>query len=344
MHLTYSEIHDQYRALNKTIDRVASAFCDVKKLFDKTHPRSVVIIGCGASRCIADSLAPAAQAGLNLPATAIAAGDFMLHPGSYTPFLDDCIVLALSRSGATTEVLEAARCLKGAGAPILSITALEGSPLAALSDITLEMPWCADKSVCQTRAASCLYLAGMLLLAKLGSNTALAEGLERAVSGGPSFMEWYEDELKFTASKMWKNVVLLADAELYGIAEEGALAFGEICRRQAVSSHLLEYRHGAITLAGRDTLVITAISDGNQYELDLVADVAKRGADLVVYSDIPLDSLPDRALNVSFGKSLPHPARGLPFLLIAQLIAYHRAVADGVNPDEPEGLRVTIKL
>lgn len=344
MHLTYAEIRDQYNALNKTMDYIRASSGMVTKLFEKRGQRSIVFIGCGASRCIADSLALAARVHMNVPAAAIPAGDCMLHSGSYTAFLDDSLVVALSRSGETTEVLEAVSALKESGLPVLSVTCLQDSALSRIADVALEMPWCADQSVCQTRSASCLYAAGMMLVAKYSGSVALAEGLERAVAGGPSFFEWYEEVLKFTASKAWKNAVLLADADLYGVAEEGALAFGEICRRPGAASHLLEYRHGQIALAGKDTLVIAALAEGDQYELALLADVAARGAEVVVYSDIPLDGLPEHALNVSFGRSLPHAARGLPFLLMAQSIAYHRAAYDGVDPDHPEGLSQIVKL
>lgn len=345
MHLTYSEIKDQYNALNKTADCISAVIGDVKKLFDRTRPRSLVFFGCGSSYSLAQSLALAAQINLKLPAVAIPAGDYMLHTGSYSGFLGGTLAVVISRSGSTSEVVAAVEHLKAAvDAPVLSICCTEGSRLSKLSDMTVVMPWCYDKSVCQTRTVSCLYLAGMLMFSKLAGNEKLTDGLERAVAGGPSFLSWYEEELKFVASKSWKHAVVLADAELAGIGEEAALAFKEICQRASNFHHVLDVRHGPMVLIDRDTLVIAALSDGDQYELDLIADVARKGAELIVYSDIPLDGLPEKALNVSFGKSLPHAARGLPLVLIAQLVSYYRAVADGVNPDEPGGLSPWIKL
>lgn len=345
MHLTYSEIKDQYKALKKTEDYISVKIVEIKKLFDKAKPRSLVFLGCGSSYSLAKSLALAAQVNLKLPCLAVAAGDYMLHSGSYSGFLGGTLAVVISRSGSTSEVVAAVEHLKAAlDAPVLSVCCAEGSRLSLLSDLALEMPWCYDMSVCQTRTVSCLYAAGMLALARLAGNDKLAEGFARAADGGPSFMAWYEQELKFVASKAWKHAVVLADAELAGIGEEGALAFKEICQRPSGFHHVLDVRHGPMVLIGRETLVIAALSEGNRYELDLVADVAKKGAELVVYSDIPLDGLPDRAMNVSFGRSLPHAARGLPLIAIAQLIAYYRAVEDGVNPDEPGGLSPWIKL
>jgi fructoselysine-6-P-deglycase FrlB-like protein len=206
------------------------------------------------------------------------------------------------------------------------------------------MPWAFDKSVCPTRSTSAMYLSGMQLIYGLAGRTKHLEGLERAVQGGPEYMDWFEESLKAIAAKPWTHVVLLADAELRGVADAGALSFEWICRKPAAAYHLLDYRHGSMALTNKNMLVIAALADGNQYELALLADAAKTGAELIVYSDIPLDGLPDAATNISFGRSLPRSARGLPFLLISQIIACHRAGLDGVDPDDPLWLGERIKL
>lgn len=345
MHLTYTEIKDQYKALKKTMNHVDECMGSLRALVDRAKPRSLVFFGCGSSYSIAQSLALAAQVNLKLPATAIAAGDFMLHASAYAGFLDNTMAVVLSRSGSTSEALAAVERLKSSvSAHVIGICCAEDSKLSALCDGMLEMPWCYDRSVCQTRSVACLYMAGMLLVARLSGNDVMASGLERAVEGGPAFMKWYEEELKFISSKAWTSVVVLADAELNGLGGEAALAFQEICQRPGVCHHVLDVRHGPMVLIGRGTLVIAALSDGSHFEHALVADIAQKGAELVIYSDVPLDGLPDKAVNISFGRSLPHAARGLPFILIAQLIAYWRAVADGVDPDHPQGLDPWIRL
>lgn len=345
MHQTYQEITTQYEALEKTLALVDDRWDDVKRLMDRCQPRILVFLGCGSSFCLAQSLAAASLLHLRIPAIALPAGDYMLHSKSYEGALDGALIVAVSRSGNTSELNAAVeRARDDLGTAVLCLCATEGSELAALSDLALEMPWCYDTSVCQTRAVSCLFAAGMALIAHLAGNEALLEGLRRAVAGGPAYLERVEADLVKVAALPWKTAVLLADGEIAGIASEGALAFQEIARKPAVHHHLLDLRHGPMVIVGPETLVIAALTDGNQYELALLGDVAKKGAKLVVCSDIPLDGLPDGALNLSFSRSLPHGARGLPLILIAQLLAYHRAVADGVDPDHPEELEPWIRL
>jgi glucosamine--fructose-6-phosphate aminotransferase (isomerizing) len=345
MYLTYSELKDQYDALKRTLRRMREASDGITELFDRAKPKSLVFFGCGSSHCIAESLAMAAWMNLRIPAVAMPAGDFMLHRERYAPALAGSLAVAVSRSGSTSELIEAVRLLKAeTNAPAVSIVCAAHTPLAALSELTVEMPWAFDKSVCQTRTVSCLYAAGMLLVAGLSGRRELAAGIETAVGGGQSYMEWIEGDLKFAAAGPWTHAVTLADAELAGIAAEGALAFKEICQRPSNFYHLLDSRHGPMVMIGPETLVIAALSDANGYELALLEDAAAKGARLVVYSDTPVKGLPKGALNISFGQSLPHAARGLPFILLCQMLAYHRAVFDGVNPDEPEGLSPWIKL
>ncbi len=345
MYKTYQEIQSQYPALERALALAESRCDDARRLIDRTQPGTILFLGSGSSYCLARSLALTAQLNLGIPALALPAGDCMLHTTRYEETMDGALVVAISHSGRTSEVIEATSRLKDmANASVLCLCATEGSELAALSDMALEMPWCYDTSVCQTRAVSCLFAAGMALIAHLAGNEALLEGLKRAVAGGPAYLERIEPDLAKLAAQPWKSAVLLADAEIAGIASEGALAFQEIARKPSVHHHLLDLRHGPMVIVGPETLVIAALTDGNQYELALLGDVAKKGAKLVVYSDIPLDGLPDGALNLSFGRSLPHGARGLPLILIAQLLAYHRAVADGLDPDHPEGLEPWIRL
>ena len=345
MHLTYSEIKDQGNALAKTLNYVDDRMGGLRAFMDRAQPRSLAFLGCGSSHSIAESLALAAQIYLKLPAVAIPAGDYMLHPEPYAGFLDGTLAVVLSRSGSTSEALKAVELLKAAvPAHALGICCAEETKLARLCDEMLEMPWGFDRSVCQTRSVSCLYTAGMYLIALLSGNTELADGLRRAVAETSAFMKSYEDDFKFLASKRWTNAVVLSDAELNGIGAEAALAFQEICRIPGAHHHVLDVRHGPMVLIGRSTLVVAAVSGNSQYERALLEDVAKKGAELLVVSDTPLDGLPDRALNVRFGGSLPHAARGLPLIQAVQHIAYWRAVTDGVDPDRPEGLDPWIKL
>ena len=343
MSLTYNEIKSQYEALTRTMEYVDARLPEIDALLRDCG--QLVYVGCGSSYAVAISGALAAWSRLGRPATAIPAGDLLLHADTYRPVLEGCALVVLSRSGETSEILRAVERVRrmDLNCRILSVICAEGTALAAYSDCTLEMPWAFDRSVCQTRTVSCLYLFCAYCAANLAGHEGLAADLRAAVAEGPAFMSANEPALKAVAQGGWTHALVLGDAELSGLCEEGALAFKEICQVPSNYYHLLDMRHGPMVLVGAKTLVIAVLSDAqSKLELDLLRDIAAKGAAVVAYSDEPLD-MPG-VVSVSFGRKLTHPARGIPAIAICQLISYYKSFHTGANPDQPDGLSPWIAL
>ncbi|MCL1854692.1 MAG: SIS domain-containing protein [Clostridia bacterium] len=355
MSITYHEIKDQYPALARTGSLVDARLREITPLL-KECPQ-YVFIGCGSSYAVARSGALMARLRLHKPALAIPAGDLLLHMDTYRPALEGAGVVVLSRSGETSEVILAIRKIREMDAAcadgprllkVLSVACVEGSTLATLSDLTLEMPWAFDHSVCQTRTVSCLYFLCAYMIARLSGDDRLADDLRAAVAEGPAYLEVHEPALKKIAHSDWTQAVVLGDGELSGLCEEGALAFKEICQVNSNYYHLLDARHGPMVLVDDKTLVIAALSVGvgasgrARLELDMLRDIAAKGAAVVAYSDENI-ALPG-VLNCGFGRKMSHPARGLPVIALCQLLAYHKSFRTGANPDQPEGLSPWIAL
>lgn len=346
MSSTYHELKQQYSALKQSIEYIDRVFPTVQSFIENTDLRKVVFLGCGSSFNIAESLASTTQMVLGTPAFAIAAGDLLLHMDRYENFIADSLIVTISRSGSTSEMVLAVNEIKARKhRPVLSLVCTEKSTLSMTSDMNIEMPWAFDASICQTRTVSCLYMAGVLLIAKLAGNDQLERDLHKVVELGPSYMEKYEEVFKNIAEQHWENVVVLGDAEVSGIAAEGALAYKEICQLPSNFYHVLDSRHGPFVMIRKNSFVITILSEqDNQYEADLVNDIVKKGSTVLCYSDLPNHKIDPSVTQVTFGETLQHAARGIPFILIAQMTAYYKAIANGVNPDNPDGLTAWIKL
>jgi len=343
MNHTYSEIKGQYEAMTRTMEYVDARLPETYTLLDGCS--QFVFLGCGSSYVTAASGALIARLRLGKPAMAIPAGDLLLHADTYRPALENCALVVLSRSGETSEIIRAVEQVRGmeVNCKVLSVACAEGTALAALSDCILEMPWAFDHSVCQTRTVSCLYLFCAYAAARLANDEGLATDLRAAVAGGPAFMDLNEPALEAVAQGDWTHAVVLGDAELSGLCEEGALTFKEICQLPSNYYHLLDVRHGPMVIIGEKTLVIAVLSDaGNKLELDVLRDIAGKGATVVAYSDEPLD-MPG-VISISFGRKLLHTARGIPAIAICQLISYYKSFQTGANPDQPEGLSPWIAL
>jgi glucosamine--fructose-6-phosphate aminotransferase (isomerizing) len=347
MYVTYSEIKDQYNSLSKTYEYLAGRREQIVTVYKEHSPKSLNYMGCGSSYYLCQSGELSAKIRLGIAASSLAAGDVMLNYPSYGKVLNGSMVVVLSRSGSTSEIIKALQQAKSVyqPLPVLGIACVAGSELSAIADLTLELPWAFDQSVCQTRTVVNLYVANLLVLAYLSGEQKLVEDIATVIRIGNNFMDAYERELEIIAKEPWEDVVVLADGEIQGLADEGALAFTEIARVPGSYRHLLDVRHGPMVLIDKNSLVVVCLnSKGIDYQLALINDLLKKGATVITYSDLPINPIPGVRLQATSGVSLDHAVRGIPFIFIAQALAYFKAINKGVNPDQPEGLDAWIKL
>jgi len=95
-------------------------------------------------------------------------------------------------------------------------------------------------------------------------------------------------------------------------------------------------------LIGKETLVIVVLGVSNELELDLVRDLKAKGAEIVALSDAPAE--PEGVLYSCFGRPLTHIAKGIPAIVLCQMIAYYKSKETGADPDKPTGLDPWISL
>lgn len=343
MYLTEKEIFSQYEALSGTYDYMQSKAQLLKDYYGKAGHKSIIFIGCGSSYSLSKSAALAARLRLGIPCYAFSAGDLLINFESYKPMLKDTLFVSISRSGSTSEVLLLVeKAKKEMGIPCISLCAKTDSELASIAGLNLELPWAFDESVCQTRCVTNLYLSAMMFTGILSDDKALLQSLKNVISQGPEFMEAHRATLEKIAQINWNKVVVLADGELEGIAEEGALAFTEISLLPSRYFHVLDVRHGPIVLVDDKTLVIAAVSPGERnHQNNLLADIKAHGATLVTFSD---DAVEHADYSFVVPKQAANASNGIPFIFLPQAISFFKALTGNINPDLPTGLDPWIKL
>jgi fructoselysine-6-P-deglycase FrlB-like protein len=213
----------------------------------------VAIVGCGTSRFIAQAMAALREAAGQGETDAFAASE---APAGRRYDA----VLALSRSGTTTEVLDALDALGRAAATTLAITADGASPVAGRADRALVLDFADERSVVQTRFAT---TALALVRASMG------EAIDAAAADAQRALE-----APLPAAGAARSVAFLGTAWRAGLACEAALKVREAAGLASEAHPALEYRHGPISAAGRGTLVwaLGPIPD------DLADDVRRTGA------------------------------------------------------------------
>lgn len=345
MYLAEQELRSQFDALKKTTEYILGRRNEIQQFFSNTS--TLCVLGCGSSYSTAKSSALQFSQQTGIPSYAIAAGDLLVNFNSYEKILKNATLLLLSRSGSTSElVLMTQLCRERfPGIKILSVCAVERAPIAELADINIEIPWAFDESICQTRTVTNLYVSALLLTAIKSGNDALIREIQKAPLYAQPFAAEVEDVLAGLARSEFSNAVILADSGMAGLAEEGALAFKEICHTISNFYHVLDFRHGPIVLTDESTLVIILVSHGNkQLQTGLIHDVQKRAGTTLVLECSALGAPIEGVTAIRLPQTVYGDVSAIFMLYCIQLLCLKRALFKGINPDAPAGLDPWISL
>jgi len=336
------EIDNQFDSISKTVDYVADRREEILRLFkDK---KKIRFIGSGSSYLVAQSASLFfGMNGADYDTYALPAGDLMLNFNRYKDFFKDSIVVCLTRSGSTTELIKCLELLQGVECQTITICARKDAETSALCDMSLEIEWAFDQSVCQTQTVTNLYSACLALGAITTGNDAVFEDF-RALDGyAGAFRAKYEEKLKeIGRSDAWDCAVTLADSECSGLIAEGALAFQEISQNQSGFYNILDVRHGPVVMFDKKTLIIMLANGSEKEYKSLVADLKKNGSTFItigMFAD---------GLGGDFHLELPCLSNISVAAILAQyaiqVIACSKALVKGIDPDNPAGLNPWVEL
>ncbi|WP_285117485.1 SIS domain-containing protein [Leifsonia sp. fls2-241-R2A-40a] len=259
----------------------------------------IAVVGCGTSWFMAQSYAALREGAGHGVTDAFAASEAFVDR-------DYSAIVAITRSGTTTEVLELLDALRRSGnrARTVGIVGDPDTPLVDLVDTAIRLPFADEQSVVQTRFAT---TALALVRASLGHD--LSPVIDQAAA---ALEEELDDEL-VTAGQY----SFLGTGWTVGLAHEAALKMREASQSWTESYPAKEYRHGPIAIAapGRVTWMLGEAPTG------LAGDLAVTGAR---FEDRPIDGMAD--------------------LVRAQRVALARARRAGLDPDSPRNLTRSVIL
>ncbi|SFG57102.1 SIS domain-containing protein [Streptomyces mirabilis] len=259
----------------------------------------VAVVGCGTSWFIAQAYAALRESSGH--------GETDAFPASEMPAgrAYDRVV-ALTRSGTTTEVLELLRRLRGR-APMTAVTAVSQAPVTGLADAVVLLGFADETSVVQTRFASTELV---LLRAHLG------EDLGHLPQQGHSAL----DEPLPAGVLEAEQFTFLGQGWAYGIAQEAALKMREAACAWTEAYPVMEYRHGPISVTGPGR-VAWWFGDPAALPSGLADDIAHTGGQLVAIGRDPLADL-----------------------VVVHRLAATLASARGLDPDNPRHLTRSVIL
>lgn len=280
------------------------------------------MVGCGTSYYLAQAVAASAKAH-DLPVDALPAGEFLIYgTKSLDPITKEKpIFMGASRSGNTTETVEALKRAQSLGFETFAVTTNPQGEILQYATRSLVLPMAQEKSVVMTRSFTSMLLSFFVLLGTfpLSSVDKLVEKLAKR-----DIIQEGEAEIK--EANYW---VYLGSGLLYGVCREGGLKMKEMTQDYTDAYEPLEFRHGPISLVGENTKVFGFVTpQGEVYEEKLYAELVAMGANV---TSLKMPGLSAEFLALS---SMP----------LLQAAAWARARQKGKNPDEPHSLVQTVRI
>ncbi len=249
------------------------------------------------------------------------------------------LVLAVSQSGATPEIVACLRALCAAGGSGVAITNDPASELASAAEVVVQLGVGEERAVPATKTVTAQFVAfAMLALAlgsapfsldELGSVPGLVEGV--LDDGGPSVAA--ADSLVDAS-----HLIVVARGFMYGAALETALKIKETCSLLADGYSSADLRHGPIAAVTRGFPVVALNAFGPAYE-----DVASLVGELRARQAFVLGVGPDADDEVGLPAEMPESLVPVAAVVRGQQLAHALALRLGYDPDRPEGLsKVTV--
>lgn len=333
---SHNEIHNQDTSLKQTFDYVLANAKEIKNFF---APRGdIVFVGCGSSYWMSLSAHKTMKIKTGRRTYAVKAGDVVLCPEEFTGLYDNPVFFCPSRSGKTGEVLDAVDILKAAypGSRVFVIDIYPGSALGRKADMSINIGWANEESVCQTRSFSNLYLASIAIAAILGGDENFIAECKKYLGAAPALYINHEKAIRrLIETSTIASVVALGGGLQYGVVIEGAYIVIEMAEFASNYYQLLEYRHGPIVTATPESLVFICSGISDEHEKKIALETKAVGAKVCAVTNGPVDWADYVfSLDGSHCKEI----LAMHFVFVMQSFAHHFSVARGKNPDSPGNL------
>ncbi len=340
---TRQEILSQPEAWAAALEVLAAARRSALDLAPARRYGQILFTGCGSTYYLSLAAAALTQELTGLTCRAFPASELWLNPrasyGQVENLSYKTLLVAVSRSGETTETLRACEAFLEAGrGDLVTLSCYAEMPLAKMGALNLVLPSGQEQSVAQTRAFSTLYLGALALAALWAGRADLFDSLARLPEAGRRVLA----QAAPLAADLGPDPSLdrfywLGSGPRYGLAGELSLKMKEMSLSHSEPFHFLEFRHGPKSMVTDSTLVVGLRSTVNgAHEAAVLADMRALGGRVLVLAETESE--------VRFESGLDEALSSILYLPAGQLIAFERALAKGLNPDRPNHLDTVVRL
>ena len=258
------------------------------------------------------------------------------------PRFDRALVIGISQSGASPDIVGVVAAARRQGAPTVAITNEPGSPLGLAAEHVIELRSGPELAVAATKT----YTTSLLAIARLSAAIAGDAAGEAEIRAIPDAIERaleVEDEVAAVAREMaaTDRCVVLGRGYEYATAREWALKLKELAQVFADPYSAADFQHGPLALVEPGVPILAVLPEGLAAGglAELIDGVRReQSADVLVLSDsAALRALGTRSIPLPAG--VPEWLRPIVSIVPAQLFAYHLTRASGLDPELPRNLQ-----
>ncbi len=254
------------------------------------------------------------------------------------PKLRGALVVGISQSGQSPDIVSVLAEGRRQGCPTLAITNAPESPLAAAADFVLDIQAGPERAVAATKT----YTAELMAIAMLSAALASSEARWQELSQVPA---WAEQALKTDAAigqaaqryRYMQQCVVLGRGYNYATDFEWALKLKELTCVEAEPYSSADFQHGPIAMVGGGFPVFSVAPEGKIFDsmLRMLGHLRNDlSAELVVISNAP-QALALAQIPIPIPANIPEWLTPLVCILPAQLFAYHLTLAKGYDAETP---------
>ncbi|MCR8631649.1 SIS domain-containing protein [Paenibacillus radicis (ex Xue et al. 2023)] len=345
--LTVAEISAQPAALSAAMEQLQLQSDWVERYLKSEQFDEVIFIGSGSSYYQALTMASTYRKWLGRSATALPSSELYLFRGQNTAANRNYLVVGVSRSGESTEVVLALESVRDLPRYTISgITCYEQSTMAQLAEC-LVSPLGKEESTVMTKSFSSMTFMMQAAIASASENPNLQAELGTVIEADADVVQRADAFIQRLVQEVQLHkYIYLGMGAYFGIAQEACLKIKEMSYVWTESYGTLEFRHGPKSVVEPGTLVCVLLSEqARAYELKVAQEMQEYGAYvLVVTAEAGEDTaFADGVFEVG-GKQLTDEARTVLYLPALQYLGYYTALGKGVDPDSPRNLTQVVKI
>ena len=330
---TYREIKSQTEAWAQALQLANTIALPKAEAYNQ-----VIFTGCGSTYYLSLAAASLYQELTGRAARATPGGELLLNPQTILQGGVSRLLVAISRSGTTTETVRAVEKFKADKAGDIIVISNYDEVLSHLADCNILITRGQEESVAQTRSFASMYVAATAFCASMAGRNDLLSHMSPLPETGERLLAAFEPSARLLGKNLdFDRFYFLGSGIRYGLACEVNLKMKEMSLTHSEAFHFLEFRHGPMSMVNPKAVVIGLVSETNyRHEMAVMKEMEALGGKTVALGEAGVD--------IEFASKIPESLQGVLYLPVLQLMAFYRSLSKGLNPDRPNNLSAVIKL